>query len=148
VQQHQSQQPEYVGLVGHQLGERGAEADRLRGELAAAVIALVEDQVDDRQYRCQAVGQQMRGRDPEGDPCVPDLALGPHEPLSHGRLGHEKGASDLIGGEAAECAQRQRHLGVERQRGVAAGEDQLQPLVTEGALLDVILHGFGHLQEP
>ena len=36
VQQHQRQQPVHLGLVGHQLGERAAEPDRLGGEVAAA----------------------------------------------------------------------------------------------------------------
>ena len=62
-----------------------------------------------------------------------DLALGADEPLRHRRLGDQEGARDLLGVEAAERAQRQRHLRLGRQRRVAAGEDQLEPLVGERA---------------
>jgi hypothetical protein len=30
---------------------------------------------------------------------------------------------------------------------MAAGEDQLQPLVGKGRLLHVVLHGFGHVEQ-
>ena len=53
--------------------------------------------------------------------------------------GHEKRARDLVGLEAAERAQRQRDLGLERQRRVAAGEDQPQPIV--GDLAGVVESG-------
>ena len=36
VQQHQREQGLHLGLVGHQLGERAAEPDRLAGQVAAA----------------------------------------------------------------------------------------------------------------
>ena len=67
VEQHQRPQAVHLGLVRHQLGERRAEPQRLRGEVDAAAVALVEDQVDDRQHRRQPLGQQMVGRNPERD---------------------------------------------------------------------------------
>jgi hypothetical protein len=36
---------------------------------------------------------------------------------------------DLVGGEPAQCAQRQGHLRLWGERGVAAGEEQAQALV-------------------
>ncbi len=60
VQQHQRQQAVHLGLVGHQLGQRAAEPDRLGGEVAAAAVALVEDQVDDGEHGGEPVGQQVR----------------------------------------------------------------------------------------
>ena len=57
-----------LGLVGHQLGERAAEPDRLGRQVAAAAVALVEDQVDDRQHRGEAVGEEVRRRHAERDP--------------------------------------------------------------------------------
>ncbi len=53
---------------------------------------------------------------------------------SGGRSG-EEGAGDLLGGEAADLAQRQRHLGVRRQGRMAAGEDQPQPVVLDALVL-------------
>ena len=131
LQQHQREQAVHLGLVGHQLGERAAEPDRLGGEVAAPAVALVEDQVDDREHRGEPVGQQVRGRHAERDPGGPDLALRAHEPLRHRRLGDEEGARDLVGRQAAERPQRERDLRVERERRVAAGEEQLEPLVRD-----------------
>ena len=87
MQQHQREQPVHLGLVGHQLGERPPEPDRLGREIAAAAVALVEDQVDDREHGREPVGQQVVGRHPERDPGGLDLPLGAHEPLRHRRLG-------------------------------------------------------------
>jgi hypothetical protein len=56
-EQHQPEQPEHLGLVGHQLGEQTTEADRLGREFladqilaGAGGIALVEDQVHDGEH--------------------------------------------------------------------------------------------------
>ena len=86
VQQHHRQQTVRLRLVGHQLDERAAEPQRLRREVAAAAVALVEDQVDDREHGREPIGQQMVGRHPERDAGGLDLALRPHQPLRHRRL--------------------------------------------------------------
>jgi hypothetical protein len=131
VQEHEREQALHLGRARHELLQQPAETDGLVGQVAADElvagrrdVALVEDEVDDAQHRVDALGELGRGRDPVGDPGVPDLALGPGESLRHGRLGEHEGAGDLRGGEAAERAQRERDLGVERERRVAAGEDQ------------------------
>ena len=97
VQQHQRQQAVHLRLVRHQLGQRDAQPDRLAGQLAAAVVARVEDQVDHGQHARQPVGKQVRRRYPEGDAGLLDLALGSDQSLSHGRLRDEEGAGDLVG---------------------------------------------------
>ena len=56
-------------------------------------------------------------------------ALGPADPLRHRRLGHVEGVGDLPGGEAADGAQGQRHLGGGREVGVAAAEEQEEGVV-------------------
>ena len=70
-----------------------------------------------------------------GMPGIADLPLGADDPLGHRRLGHEEGARDLRRREAAEQAQGQRDLRLARQRRVAAGEDEPQPVVAHGSLL-------------
>ena len=148
VEQHQREQAVHLGLVGHELRERPAEPDRLGREVAADGVALVEDQVDHREHGGEPVGQQVIGRHPEGDPGRGDLALRPHEPLGHRRLGHEEGAGDLGRLQAAERPQRQRDLRVDRERRVTAGEDELEPLVGEHRLVvHVVLHAFGHVEQ-
>ncbi len=83
----------------------------------------------------EPVGQQVSGRPPERDPGHADLRLRPHQPLRHGRLGHQEGVRDLGRRQAGHEPQRQRHAGLGRERRVAAGEDQLQSVVGHGVLL-------------
>ena len=79
----------------------------------------------------------MLRRHPQWDAGVADLPLRAHEPLRERRLGDEEGTSDLRRLEAADEAQRQRHLRLRREGRMAAGEDQLEPLVGNGGLLVV-----------
>ena len=143
MQQHQREQALHLRFVRHQLRQRATEPDRLRGEVAATAVALVEDQVDDGEHRGQPVGQQVSRRDAERDAGVADLALRANEPLRHRRLGDEERTRDLVGRQAAERAQRQGDLRVERERGMAAREDELEALVGEGGLVHRSpAHGF------
>jgi hypothetical protein len=68
-------------------------------------------------------------------PASRSLALA-HEALGHRRRRHQEGGGDLVRAQPAERAQRQRDLGVERQRRVAAGEDQLEALVRQPVVRD------------
>ena len=72
---HKRQQPMYLRLVRHQRGEHTDQPDRLAGQVDAARVALVVDQVHDRQHRGQAVGQQMLRGDGERNPGRFDLRL-------------------------------------------------------------------------
>jgi hypothetical protein len=74
-------------------------------------------------------------RHAQRDPRVADLPLRADEPLRERGLGHQEGARDLRRLEAADEAQRQRDLRLGRERRVAAGEDQLEPLVGDHGLL-------------
>ena len=147
VHQHQRQQPVHLRLVGHQLCERVPEPDRLGGEVDAAAVALVEDQVDDGEDRGQALGEQMIRRDAEGDAGGLDLPLRPQQPLRHRLVGHEERAGDLLGLQPAQRSQRQRHLRLELERGVAAREEELQPLVRDRRLVHGLLRRLGHVEQ-
>jgi hypothetical protein len=59
----------------------------------------------------------------------------------------EEGARDLLRPEAAQRPQRQGHLGVERQRRVAAGEQQLEPLVADRGVIHLVTRRLGRLQQ-
>ena len=152
--EHEREQAEHLGLIGHQLGEQPAEADRLAAEVGAHElvalgrgVALVEHEVDDVQHGRQPLGQQVSGRHAVRDLRVVDLALRAHQPLCHRRLRDEERASDLARLQARDRAQRQRQLRLRRERGVAAGEDQAQPVVFEHPvrLLGGLLSGAVHL---
>ena len=64
---------------------------------------------------------------------VANLRLGADDALSDSWRIHEKRAADFFGRQPAHFAQRQRHLRIQRQRRMATGENQPQPIV-----LDVI----------
>ncbi len=147
-EQHEREQAQHLRLVGHELDQEPAEADRFGAEVLADQpvartrrVALGEDEVDDGQHGAQPVGQLGLVRHPVGDPRVADLALGPDNPLRHRRLGHQEGAGDLARGEPAEQPQRERHLRARRERRMAAGEDQPEPIVVHGALLGHVVVG-------
>jgi len=72
------------------------------------------------------------GRDAVGDAGVADLPLRPHEALRERRLGHQEGTGDLVGTQSAEGTQRERHLRLRGQRGMAAGEHEPQAVVGTG----------------
>ena len=90
----------------------------------------------------------MRRGDAERDPGGSDLVLGAHEPLLHRLLRDQEGATDLLGRQAAECPQGERDLRIQRERWVAAGEDELEAFVGNRRILHLVLRGFGHLEQP
>ena len=117
-----------------------AEPDRLVAEVVADVVgsgrrgvALVEHEVEDGEHRAQALGEQVVGRHAERDPGAADLPLRADEPLRHRGLGDEEGVRDLGRREPADLAQRERDAALGRERGVAAGEDERQPVVGDRA---------------
>ena len=141
VEEHEREEADGLGLVGHELGEGAGEADGvgaqpLAYEVGAARgrVPLVEQQVQHGQHCAGALGQLVRRRHAVRDSRVADLALRPHEPLRHGGLGNQERSRDLGGGEPGQGAQRERDLGLPRQRRVTAGEDQPQPIVDDSAL--------------
>ena len=89
----------------------------------------------------------MRRRHAKRDAGGLDLVLGADESLRHRRLGHEERTRDLVRRQAAERAQRQRDLRVERERRVAAGEDELEPLVGDRRLFHVVLRRLWHVEQ-
>ncbi len=115
------QPPEPDRLVG-EVGAQGLVA--IRGE-----VALVEDQEDHRQHPGQPLADVALRRHAIGDVRGLDLGLGTGDPLRHRRLLHEERAGDLGDGEPADQPQRQGNSCFRGERGVAAGEDQPQPVV-------------------
>ena len=87
----------------------------------------------------------MTGRHPERDAGDLDLPLGPDQSLRHRGLGHQERVRDLLGGQAAERSQGQRHLRRHGQRRMAAGEQQLQPFVGKHGIVQLIHLGLPSL---
>jgi hypothetical protein len=101
-QEQQGQQAAGLGLAGHQPGQQPGEADGLAAQIGAdeviagrGGVALVEDEVDDRQHERQPAGQFLVAGHPVGDASGADLPLRPDQSLGHRRLGNEEGTGDL-----------------------------------------------------
>ena len=150
VQQHQRQQAGRLRFVGHQPGQHPGQPDRLGAEIlpdqvrpGRGRITLVEQQVEHAEHAWRAFRQQVRRGDPVRDPRVLDLLLGPDQPLGHRRLAGQERPGDLRRGQPGQRAQGQRDPGLERQRRVAAGEHQPQPVVGNAAVVGLGLVGCG-----
>jgi hypothetical protein len=74
---------------------------------------------------------------PVGDVGVADLPLGPDDSLGDGRFVGEERPGYLFGGQAAESAQRESDPCLEREGGMAAGEDEPQPVIADGLGVEV-----------
>jgi hypothetical protein len=146
VAQHERQQPERFRLVGHQRGEHPPEPDRLVGQIVPAAVALVEDEVDHLQHHPDALGQHMVRWHPEGNARHLDLGLRPGQAPLHGSWRDQERLRDLIGGHATQRPQGECDLRVDRERGMAAHEDQLEPFVRNRGLDHVGLLNLRHLE--
>jgi hypothetical protein len=138
LQQHQRQQPARLRLARHQPGQRPRQPDRLRAQVRpdhvrprGRAVALVEQQVQHGQDPGRALREQARGRHPVRDRRVADLALGADDPLRHRRLGHQQRPGDLGRGQPGQRPQRKRDPRLKRQRRVAAGEDEPEPVIAD-----------------
>ena len=147
VQQHQREQPDRLGLVGHQRDERAPEPDRLAGERAA-------QQVGARARRVALVEQA--GRAPRAPPpCAP--AAGARAGCGTGcpRCGscawrarcaapssaRERGTRVRSRAVVSPHSVRsvERDLRVDRERGVTAREDQPQAVVLDAAVVECVV---------
>ena len=128
----------HLGLAGRELRQNAAESQRVLAERRAHPVvtrgrrvAFVEDEVDDAEHRRKPRRELGAARHLERHLRLRERALRAHDALRDRRLGHEKRARDLIGGEAAEQAQCQRDLRVGGQHGMARGEDEPQQIVAD-----------------
>ena len=121
-------------------GQLGQDAAQPQGVLAqrrpnqvvagGGRVPLVEDQVDDLEHRRQPRAELGPARHLEGHARLGQRSLGPDDALGHRRLRHEERAGDLLGGEPAEQAQRERQRAWWRAP-VAGREDQAQEVVAD-----------------
>ena len=98
---HEGKQSQSLGLRRQQLGHKTAQEHRFLGEIAAGHIgparvgpAFREGGVDRVQHSAEPAGKLLALRDGKGNPRLPDLGLGPHEPLAHSRGRDEKRRGD------------------------------------------------------
>ncbi len=130
---HQGDEPMYFAVVRGEFGENAAEAQRLLAQRRAHPVvagrrrvAFVEDEIDHVEHRSQTRRAIFAARQLEGHVRLAQCALGAHDALGDGRFGHEKRTRDLVGGEAAEQAQGERHARFRREHRMTGGEHQPQ----------------------
>ena len=70
-----------------------------------------------------------------GHPRVADLGFRADDALRDRRRRREERTGDLLGGQSADFAQRQRHLRIGRNCRMAAGEDQPQAVVFDALVV-------------
>src|SRR5256714_14575844 len=89
----------------------------------------VIEKVDDSEYGAQAARQLVNLGYAVRDSGRLDLSLGTHDTLRHRRFGYQEGSSDLLGRQAAEQPEGERHLCFRGECRVAARKDQPKPVV-------------------
>ncbi len=137
LEQHQRQEAQRFGLW-QQIDEQPSQPDGFGGQIVSGQagagrgrVAFVEHEVDDPQDGVEPFRQVCRGWHLIGNARVADLRLRADDALRQRRGRREEGPCDFLGGEAAHFAQRERNLCVRSQRGMAAGEDQPEPVVLD-----------------
>ena len=145
VQRHEGEEPRRLGLVGHQVHEHAAQADRLLGEVVAAELGaagrdvpLGEDERDHGEHHVEALGQALAGRHLHRDARVADLALRPHQPLGDRGRRQQQRPRHLGDRQPGDQPQGQGHLRVAGECWVTAREDQPEPLVGDLRLVDSV----------
>ncbi len=139
-------------LLGSELGQDAAEAERIFAErgphpvvAGGRRVAFVEDEVDDFEHRRQAGGELVAARDFEGDVLLGEGALGADDALGDGRLRDEECARDLLGGQTAEQAKRERHARFGGENRMTGGEDEAQQVVAHVIVERGVEIRHGHL---
>ena len=126
--------------------DESGEADRLLAQVGphqvvagGGDVALGVDEVDHVQHAAEPLGQLVVGGHPVGDPGRLHLPLGPDQPLVHRGLGGQERPGDLGHLQAADGPEGERHPGLEGEGGVAAGEEQAEPVVGDAAAVVAVL---------
>ena len=120
VEEHQREQPARLRFLGGK-GQLAGKPDRLAGQVDPARVPGRVDEVEHAQHDGE-VAELVQAAPAQGP-------LGAADPLRHRRLRDVEGVGDLAGGEAADGAQGQRHLGGGCEVGVAAAEEQEKGVV-------------------
>jgi len=138
---HQRDESMHLGLARHEPGDDAAEPKRVVAErgphpvvAGRRGVALVEDQVDDLEYRGQAGREVGAARDLERDAFLRERPLRANDALRDRRFGDEERARDLVRREAAEETERQRDAGLGREHGMARDEDEAEEVVADGVV--------------
>jgi hypothetical protein len=102
-------------------------------------VSLVEHEIQDAEDGAESLGKRLAIGDLVRDAGPEDLLLCSSDALSDRRFVCQERTRDFDDAETPERAQRQRDLGLAREGGVAAGEDEAQLIVGYGRDLELVL---------
>ncbi len=127
-----------LGFLRDELGEDPSQTQRVFTECrphpvtaSRCRVAFIEDQVDDAEHRREAFGALLSTGNLERHALVGERAFGADDALGDGGLGDEERARDLLGCEAAEQPEGERHPRLDGQHGMAGREDEAQEVVAD-----------------
>ena len=133
---HQRHEPVDLRLGRGELRQHPTEAERLVAQAGphpvvarGRRVALVEDEIDHLEDRCEPDGKGVRARDLERHVGLGQRSLRANDPLGDGRLGDEEGAGDLVGRQPAEEPERQGDPRLARQDRMAGREHEAEQVV-------------------
>src|SRR5207247_3841103 len=133
---HQRHQTMHFRFFRIELGQNATKAKRVLAKrrphdivTCSGRIALVEDQINDFEYRRQSRGKFGAARDLERYVRVSECPLRADDTLRDRRLGNEKSACDLVSRQAAEETKGERSARFARQNRVTGHEDQAEHVV-------------------
>jgi hypothetical protein len=92
-------------------------------------VPLVEQQIDHGEHAVDSISELVGRWHSYGDPSVSDLGFGPEQSLAHGCLGYQECSSHLAGGQPGDGLQRQGNAAGQGESGVAAAEEQFEPVI-------------------
>ena len=128
--------PSASAAPGNQLGHESTEEECFVREIAAHDVgaagvspSLRERGVDRVEDDVESTRELVAIRDAKRDACLPDLALRPREPLTHGSRRHEEGRRDPLRIEAERDLEHQGRPDADFNRGMRAREHQRQAMV-------------------
>ena len=126
---HQRDEAVDLRLVHRDLCQDTAETERLLAELrphpivaGGGRVAFVENEIEDPEHRRKPGGAFGLARNLEGNARLGERPLGADNALGDGRLRHQERPGDLLGGQAAEQAQRERNALLGGEHRVAGRE--------------------------
>src|SRR5258705_3645621 len=120
----------------HQEPQEASKADSLGAEICpherfamSCSVPFIKDEIDHSQHCVQPLWHILSVGHQIWNAGIANFAFCSHEPLRHGRGGHEKRARDLVCLEATQSTQCQSHLCFRSKCGVAASENQPKTVV-------------------
>ena len=153
VKQHEREQAEGF-RVGLQFHQQPSEANGLAREIGprqrrsgSCGVSLVEDEVDDREDGPDSLGQVGGGRDGERNTRIANFGLTSHDSLRHRCRCDQKRPGDFVRRQSTHLPQGEWYLHGAVDRGVAAGEDEAQPIVLDGLVRPGVIR-CGDLGQP